>query len=159
MADMEFEGQREGEEVKLVFRRSVLTASRGLFGLVLMGAIGFIPMLIWRENQELFFLWLGFLAIGAVYALGVYMRWYFSYYLVTNQRIRQVVQQGLFRKEVEDLGLDRVLAIKYKTGVMGFGTLILQTLAGKLTITMVRKPQEIYNVLQDLASKAGRQDV
>lgn len=157
---MEFEGQREGEEVELVFRRHILTAWRGLFGLVLMGAIGFVPMLIWRENQELFFLWLGFLAIGLVYALNVYMKWYFSYFLVTNQRLRQVKQEGFFRKEVVDLGLDKILTIKYKTGVLGgifgYGTLTLQTQVGETVITMVRKPQKIYNILQDLANKAGR---
>lgn len=164
MVDMEFEGQREGEKVELVFRRHILTAWRGLFGLVLMGAIGLIPLLIWRDNQELFFLWLGFLAMGLIYALDVYMKWYFSYYLVTNQRLRQVKQLGFFRKEVVDLGLDKILTIKYKTGVwggiFGYGTLILQTplssSAGGMVITMVRKPQEIYNVLQDLASKAGK---
>ena len=160
MTDMEFEGQREGEEVELVFRRHILTAWRGVFGLVLMGAIGFIPMLIWRENQELFFLWLGFLAIGLVYALNVYMKWYFSYFLVTNQRLRQVKQEGFFRKEVVDLGLDKILTIKYKTGVLGgifgYGTLTLQTQVGEMVITMVRKPQKIYNILQDLANKAGK---
>lgn len=157
---MEFEGQREGEEVELVFRRHILTAWRGLLGLVLMGVIGFVPMLIWRENQELFFLWLGFLAIGLVYVLNVYMKWYFSYFLVTNQRLRQVKQEGFFRKEVVDLGLDKILTIKYKTGVLGgifgYGTLTLQTQVGETVITMVRKPQKIYNILQDLANKAGR---
>lgn len=160
MTDMEFEGQREGEEVELVFRRHILTAWRGLFGLVLMGVIGFIPMLIWRENQELFFLWLGFLAIGLIYALNIYMKWYFSYFLVTNQRLRQVKQEGFFRKEVVDLGLDKILTIKYKTGVLGgifgYGTLALQTQVGETVITMVRKPQKIYNILQDLANKAGK---
>lgn len=157
---MEFEGQREGEEVELVFRRHILTAWRGLLGLVLMGAIGFVPMLIWRDNQELFFLWLGFLAIGLVYALNVYMKWYFSYFLVTNQRLRQVKQEGFFRKEVVDLGLDKILTIKYRTGVLGgifgYGTLTLQTQVGETVITMVRKPQKIYNILQDLANKADK---
>lgn len=160
MTDMEFEGQREGEEVELVFRRHILTAWRGFLGLVLMGAIGFVPMLIWRENQELFFLWLGFLAIGLVYALNVYMKWYFSYFLVTNQRLRQVKQEGFFRKEVVDLGLDKILTIKYRTGVLGgifgYGTLTLQTQVGETVITMVRKPQKIYNILQDLANKADK---
>lgn len=122
-----------------------------------MGVIGLIPMLIWRDNQELFFLWLAFLAVGLVYALNVYMKWYFSYFLVTNQRIREVKQQGFFRKEVVDLGLDKILTIKYKTGILGgifgYGTLTLQTQVGEMVITMVRKPQRIYNLLQDLASK------
>ncbi len=155
MTDMEFDGQREGEKVELVFRRHILTAWRGLVGLVLLGVVGLVPMLIWRDNQELFFLWLGFLAVGLVYALYIYMKWYFSYYLVTNQRIRQVKQQGFFRKEVVDLGLDKILTIKYKTGMFGGGTLTLQTQVGEMVITMVRKPQEIYNTLQDLANKVG----
>lgn len=67
----------------------------------------------------------------------------------------------VFRKEVVDLGLDKILTIKYKTGILGgifgYGTLTLQTPlsggAGEMVITMVRKPQKIYNLLQDLASK------
>ena len=63
----------------------------------------------------------GFLAVGLVYALYIYMKWYFSYYEVTNQRIRQGETAGFFRKEVVDLGLDKILTIKYKTGMFGGG--------------------------------------
>ncbi len=99
---------------------------------------------------------IGFL--GLMYA---YMLWHFSYYLVTNQRVRQVRQKGLFRKTVVDLGLDKIQSISYevpglKGGVMGYGTLLIQTQVGDMTISMVRKPEKIYNILQDLANKATR---
>lgn len=158
---MAFEGQREGEEVELVFRRHMSVAWRGVVWLIAWGVLGMTPMLLWRDDQRMFFVWLGSLTIGILGLLYAYMLWHFSYYLVTNQRIRQVRQKGLFRKTVVDLGLDKIHSISYevpgiKGGVMGYGTLLIQTQVGDMTISMVRKPEKIYNILQDLASKATR---
>ena len=92
--------------------------------------------------------------LGAAY---VYMLWYFSYYLLTNQRIRQVRQKGLFRKAVVDLGLDKIQSISYAVGMggglLGFGTLLLQTQVGDMRMGMVERPEKTYNKLQDLVNK------
>lgn len=161
MAEMEFDGQREGEVVELVFRRHILTTWKGWMWLVIFGVVGFIPMLIWRNEQMLFFVWLGCLVVGILIAIRSYMRWYYSYYLLTNQRIRQIQQRGLFRKSVVDLGLDKIQTITYDVpgvlgGIFGYGTLVLKTQVGDMTISMVRKPEEVYNELQDLASKVEK---
>ncbi len=161
---MTFNGQREGEEVELIFRRHILTAWRGAMWLVVLGLAGALPMVLWPGDQRMFFVWLGSLAIGVVGMLYVYMLWYFSYYLVTNQRVRQVRQRGLFRKTVVDLGLDKIQSISYevpgiKGGIFGYGTLLLQTQVGDMTISMVRKPEKTYNILQDLAEKATHEFV
>ena len=156
-----FPGQRKGEEVELIFRRHMMTAWRGLVWLVFWGVVGIIPMLLWRDNQDMFYVWLGCLGVGVIGLLYVYMLWHFSYYLVTNQRVRQVRQKGLFRKTVVDLGLDKIQGISYEVpgilgGMFGYGTLLLQTQVGNMRISMVRKPEKIYNVLQDLVEKAAR---
>ncbi len=156
-----FPGQRKGEEVELIFRRHMMTAWRGLVWLVFWGVVGIIPMLLWRDNQDMFYVWLGSLGVGVIGLLYVYMLWHFSYYLVTNQRVRQVRQKGLFRKTVVDLGLDKIQSISYEVpgilgGMFGYGTLLLQTQVGNMRISMVRKPEKIYNVLQDLVEKAAR---
>ncbi len=156
-----FPGQRKGEEVELIFRRHMMTAWRGLVWLVFWGVAGMIPMLLWRDNQDMFYVWLGCLGVGVIGLLYVYMLWHFSYYLVTNQRVRQVRQKGLFRKTVVDLGLDKIQGISYEVpgilgGMFGYGTLLLQTQVGNMRISMVRKPEKIYNVLQDLVEKAAR---
>ncbi len=156
-----FPGQRKGEEVELIFRRHMMTAWRGLVWLVFWGVVGIIPMLLWRDNQDMFYVWLGCLGVGVIGLLYVYMLWHFSYYLVTNQRVRQVRQKGLFRKTVVDLGLDKIQSISYEVpgifgGMFGYGTLLLQTQVGNMRISMVRKPEKIYNVLQDLVEKAAR---
>ena len=123
--------------------------------------LGVIPMLLWKDDQRMFFVWLGFVAVGMVAAIYTYAMWYFSYYLLTNQRIRQVRQKSLFRKTVVDLGLDKIQSISYEVpgiggGIFGYGTLLLQTQVGDMTISMVRKPEKTYNILQDLAEKATR---
>lgn len=51
---MDFEGQREGEEVELVFRKHLMTAWRGLLFLILMSVVGAVPMLILRDNHDMF---------------------------------------------------------------------------------------------------------
>ncbi len=156
-----FPGQRKGEEVELIFRRHMMTAWRGLVWLVFWGVVGIIPMLLWRDNQDMFYVWLVSLGVGVIGLLYVYMLWHFSYYLVTNQRVRQVRQKGLFRKTVVDLGLDKIQSISYEVpgilgGMFGYGTLLLQTQVGNMRISMVRKPEKIYNVLQDLVEKVAR---
>lgn len=156
-----FPGQRKGEEVELIFRRHMMTAWRGLVWLVFWGVVGIIPMLLWRDNQDMFYVWLGCLGVGVIGLLYVYMLWHFSYYLVTNQRVRQVRQKGLFRKTVVDLGLDKIQSISYEVpgilgGMFGYGTLLLQTQVGNMRISMVRKPEKIYNILQDLVEKVAR---
>ena len=152
-----FEGQREGEVVELVFRRHILTAWRGAAWLIFWVAIGAVPHLVWPEDERMWWVWLGAAVIGVLGAAYVYMLWYFSYYLLTNQRIRQVRQKGLFRKAVVDLGLDKIQSISYAVrmggGLLGFGTLLLQTQVGDMRMGMVERPEKTYNKLQDLVNK------
>ena len=158
MAKAEFEGQREGERVELVVREKITTAWRGLAWLILLIGLGYIPMLVWRGEQVWFFVWLGFLGLGVVCLLWAYMKWYFSYYLIANQRIRRVVQKGFFRKDVVDLGLDKVLGLRYKTGVLG-GAIALKTRAGTMVMKKIKDPEKVYNVLQDLMSEVENERV
>lgn len=152
---MQFEGQRDDEEVQFIFRRHMVTARKGLILLLLMAGLGMVPMLVWRGQTVMFWVWLGFLFIGLILFLYEQMLWYFSIYIVTNQRIRQVSQQGLFKKTVVDLGLDKIQSISYNVpglfgGMFGYGTLLIQTQVGDMTISMVSKPEKTYNKLQNV---------
>ena len=151
---MEFEGQREGEEVIYVFRRDIVTAFKGFFWMVAVTGIGLVPMFLWPDNGRMFFVWLLFFAVGVIGAAYSWMMWYFSYYIVTNERLRQTRQKGFFKKSVVDLELSNILNMSY--GVTGlfaamfdYGTILIQTEAGDLVLSMVSHPETVYNELEN----------
>ena len=158
MRKMIFDGQREGEEVQFVFRRHFLTAKSGLIFLILMIMIGVGLTLLWPNNMMIFETFLALILMGILGFLYSYMLWYFSIYIVTNQRIRQISQRGLFKKSVVDLGLDKIQSISYgvsgiRAGLMGYGTIVIQTAVGDLVISMVKNSEKIYNDLQNLINE------
>ena len=155
---MIFDGQREGEEVQFVFRRHFLTAKSGVIFLILMIMIGVGLTLLWPNNIMIFETFLALILVGVLGFLYSYMLWYFSIYIVTNQRIRQISQRGLFKKSVVDLGLDKIQSISYgvsgiRARLMGYGTIVIQTAVGDLVISMVKNSEKIYNDLQNLINE------
>ncbi len=161
-AQLDFEGQRPGEEVLFVFRRHIIAMRKGFYLLAIPVVITAIPPLIWQSNLELFLLPIGGLALGLILFFYHFMMWYFTIYLVTNQRIRQVTQKGIFGKDVVELRLSKIQNISYNipgfTGEMlGFGTIVIQTFVGDLVIRYVEHPEKTYNKLQDAVATAIEQ--
>ena len=56
MTKLVFDGQREGEEVKFIFRRHLTTAKAGFVFLLLMIFIGVIPLYLWQGDLRMFWL-------------------------------------------------------------------------------------------------------
>ena len=144
--------------MQFVFRRHFLTAKSGVIFLILMIMIGVGWTLLWPNNMMIFEVFLALILVGVLGFLYSYMLWYFSIYIVTNQRIRQISQRGLFKKSVVDLGLDKIQSISYgvngiRAGLMGYGTIVIQTAVGDLVISMVKNSEKIYNDLQNLINE------
>ena len=158
-AELDFEGQRPGEEVVFVFRRHIIAMRKGFYLLLIPLVITAIPPLIWQSNLELFLLPLGGFILGLILFFYHFVLWYFTIYLVTNQRIRQVTQKGLFGKDVVELRLSKIQNISYNIPgfsgeIFGFGTIVIQTFVGDLVIRYVEHPEKTYNKLQDAVSGA-----
>lgn len=157
--ELDFEGQRPGEEVLSVFRRHIIAMRKGFYLLLIPFALSSIPPLIWQSNLELFILpAIGF-GVGLLLFLYHFMMWYFTVYIVTNQRIRQVTQKGFFGKDVVELRLSKIQNISYNIPgfsgeVFSFGTIVIQTFVGDLVIRYVEHPEKVYNKLQDAVSQA-----
>lgn len=157
--DVEFEGQRDGEELLFVFRRHIIAMRKGFYLLLIPFALSSIPPLIWQTNLELFLLPIGGLVLGLILFSYHFLMWYFTIYIVTDQRIRQITQHGFFGKDVVELRLSKIQNISYNVPglsgeLFGFGTIVIQTFVGDLVINKVEHPDEIYNKLQDAVSLA-----
>src|SRR5574344_125215 len=140
--DFQFEGQRPGEDVLFVFRRHIIAMRKGFYGLLVPFAVSSIPPLIWQDKLELFLLPIGGLVLGLLIFFYHFIIWYFTVYIVTNDRIRQVTQRGIFGKDIVELRLSKIQNISYNIpGFFGeifkFGTIVIQTFVGDLVINNV----------------------
>ena len=156
---LDFEGQRDGEKLLFVFRRHIIAMRKGFYLLLIPFAVLSIPYLIWPTNFDLLWLAVFGFVVGIFMFIYHYILWYFTIYIVTDQRIRQVTQRGFFGKDVVELRLSKVQNISYNIpGFSGeifhFGTLVIQTFVGDLVIHNVEHPDDIYNKLQDAVNNA-----
>ena len=157
---LDFDGQRDGEKLLFVFRRHIFAMRKGFYMLLFPFAITAIPPLIWRNSLELLLLPAAGLIIGLSLFFYHFILWYFTIYIVTDQRIRQITQRGFFGRDVVELKLSKIQNISYNIPgfsgeVFKFGTIVIQTFVGDLVINKVEHPVEIYNKLQDAVSDAA----
>lgn len=157
--NLDFEGQRDGEQLLFIFRRHPIAMRKGYYMLLIPLAVGSLPALIWPNILELFLLPVAGLIIGSLLFLYHFIMWYFTIYIVTDQRLRQVTQKGFFGKDVVELRLSKIQNISYNIPgfsgeIFGFGTIVIQTFVGDLVIHKVEHPDKIYNKLQDAVSAA-----
>ena len=158
-AQLDFDGQRPGEKVEFVFRRHIIAMRKGFYLLLIPLVITAIPPLIWQTNLELFLLPLGGFILGLILFSYHAVMWYFTIYIVTNQRIRQVTQKGIFGKDVVELRLSKIQNISYNIPgfsgeIFGYGTIVIQTFVGDLVIRHVEHPEKTYNKLQNAVNTA-----
>lgn len=158
----DFDGQREGEELLFVFRRHVIAMRKGFYLFLIPFAISALPVFIWSTVLEVYWIPLGGFVLGLLLFSYHFLMWYYTVYIVTNQRLRQVTQRGFFGKDVVELGLSKIQNISYNVPgfsgeVFGFGTIIIQTYVGDLVISKVEHPEAIYNKLQDAVAAASRE--
>ena len=144
---------------------------KGFYQLLVPFVIASIPALIvpflpyerlpdwWQDPINLLLISMAGFVIGLVLFFYQWMGWYFSVYIVTTTRLRQVTQSGLFAKSVIDLGLTKIQNISYTiegftAAAFGFGTIVVQTYVGDLVLDKIHNPGAIYNRLQDAVRAA-----
>ena len=90
--------------------------------------------------------------------------WYYSVIIITDQRLVQMNQKGLFNSSVVDVGLDKIQNINFQIGgfaatILKFGTIVIQTFVGDLVIEQVHHPQKIQERLVKIIIKALKSTV
>lgn len=165
----EFKGQFEDEEVLFVFRRHPIVMRKGLVIIMITLLIGAFVGLFTSGNAaamgEFFIQFfspiiIGFL-VGAVALFYYWIGWYHTVCIVTDVRFIQINQTGIFKsREVSDIDLNRILSVNYEIHgmletVLGFGTIIIQTLVGDLYIAKVSRPAETQSNIVQAIKESG----
>jgi len=169
-----FDDQMDDENVKLVFRKHPIVMRKGL----IIGSIAILigpiitTILSYEWGQTLFRVdeaptvaffnlsLLGSLVLAAILFFPSWMSWYFSVFVLTDQRFIQIKQQGFFNKSLVDISIDNISMINYEVqGVqetlLGFGTIVVQTFAGELVIHEVHHPAKIQREMTSILRSLG----
>lgn len=149
-----FAGQQDGEKVLLVEHKYPIVLRKPLiFGMLLM-IWAMLPWGIASYNDYPWAVytvwWMAAWGIVLVwYWVRAWVGWYYSVYVLTNQRILIVSQKGFFSREVSDLTLNNIQNVNYKVAgfqeaMFGFGTVTVETLSGgkPLKLAYVHGPAE-----------------
>lgn len=149
----DFDGQHPDETVLFTFRRHPIAMRKGFYFLLIPFALASVPIFMWPDNLNNLWVALGGLAFGICLFVYHWMGWYFSIFIVTDQRFRQITQKGFFGKSVIDLGILKIQNISYTipgftAAVLGFGTIVIQTYVGDLVLDRIERPSKIYERLQ-----------
>lgn len=163
-----FHDQMEDEEVLFVFRKHPVVMRKGLLlGLValLIGPVVTMVLTFARPNNPptmTFF----FLSIAVSFVIGLilmfpsWITWFYSVFIVTDQRMIQITQKGMFNRSVVDLGLNQIQMVNYEVAglqqtLLGFGTIVMQTYLGDLVIHDIHHPAKIQKKLLGILRDNG----
>jgi hypothetical protein len=160
---LQFDGQQEDEEVIFTFRRHLIAMRKGFYALLIPFVIASIPALIWPAELNNLFIAIGGLVVGISLFFYFWIGWYFSVFIVTTHRLRQVSQRGFFGKSVIDLGISKIQNISYNVpgfsaAIFGFGTIVVQTYVGDLVLDKIEHPGRTYERLQSAIRNAASAD-
>src|SRR5437868_3768078 len=146
-AKKHFKEQFDDEETLLVFRKHPVVMRKGLILSMLGLLLGMIPALIKPEYSVFVAGLIGGLILGALLLLPSWVRWYFSVYIMTNQRFIQQTR-SILQVNVVDISLEQVQMINYQIAgleqtLLNFGTITVQTYVGDLVIRDVHHPAAV----------------
>ncbi|GAC1390701.1 MAG: hypothetical protein NVSMB46_01030 [Candidatus Saccharimonadales bacterium] len=163
-----FSDQFDDEEMLFIFRKHPVVMRVGLIiaslGLLVGPVFTLILTYIKPNNPpsiNFFFLSLLFsLGLSLVLFFPSWIAWYYSLFIVTDQRFIQITQKGLFHRSVVDIGLNQVQMVNYEIAglqetLLGFGTIMMQTYMGDLIIHDVHHPAKIQKKLLNILRGQG----
>lgn len=165
----DFKGQFEDEEVLYVFKRHPIVMRKGLIIMmitILAGAIAGLFLSGSAATMGEFFskfftpVGIGFL-VGGIGLFYYWIGWHYSVCIVTNERFIQFSQKGIFKsRSVNDISLGRILSVNYEVHgmmetILGFGTIIIQTLVGDFFLTKIPHPAETQSKIVQAIKESG----
>ena len=163
-----FDDQFDDEEVLLVFRKHPIVMRKGLIygmGFWIVGPVYTLILTYTKPDNppSMAFFGLSLLVsvlIGSIIFAPSYMSWYFSVFVVTNQRLMQITQKGFFHRSVVDMGLSQIQMVNYEISglqetLLGFGTIMMQTFVGDLVIHEVHHPAKIQKKIIEILREQG----
>jgi hypothetical protein len=155
-----FKDQYDDEEVLYVFRKHPIVMRKGLVLASLAILLGTVPAFIKPEFSYFYGGLAGGFLLSTIVFAPSWIAWYYSIFIVTDQRLIQITRKGLFHKTVVDMNLSQIQSLNYQINgfqatMLGFGTIMIQTYMGDLVIHEVHHPEKIQKKIAGILKQEG----
>jgi uncharacterized membrane protein YdbT with pleckstrin-like domain len=152
--------QHTGEKIEFVLRRHPIVFLGPIFVFLVLAGVPFAGKAVFFSDKPFVFSeplsWAGIVLLVTAYYLGIwvfFLSQFTDYYLdiniVTNDRIIDINQKGLFGRSVAELDLTRVQDVHSEIKgiiptILGYGTVIVQTAANEENFHFEQVPNPNY---------------
>ncbi len=154
---------KENERVREIYRQSpfilIQTAGLHLVGIILIGYM----LIRFRPVGLLQTLLLALALVIILHFLRTIIIWRLNTYVVTNQRLLNYGQKGLFDQTVIETPHERILNVSYKTEglvsrIVGYGDVVVQVvgLMEPIILKNIDTPMEIKDYLWEMHKRIAQ---
>jgi uncharacterized membrane protein YdbT with pleckstrin-like domain len=155
-----FPGQHQTEEVEIVFHQHPLVMRKPLIIGLLLILVSVLPPLFWPLASWAWKPMQLVLVIVVAYWFYAWVGWYYTVYIVTNERIIEIKQRGFFNRKVSEYGLDKIQNINYhirgfQAVLFQFGDITAQTYVGDIVMKMIHRPVQIHSRMIDVVRRVN----
>ncbi len=155
-ADTEFPGQHPNERVVLVFRQHPVVLRKQLIYGMLALLLGLIPLMIWPLSSVALKISLITPVVVLLYWFYYWVGWYYSVYIVSDLRLIDIRQKGLFNRKVSEVGFDKIQSINYhvnglQAAMLKYGDITVQTYASEWKLPNVHHPEAVHEEIMATA--------
>ncbi|MFZ5438227.1 MAG: hypothetical protein ACOZAK_04205 [Patescibacteria group bacterium] len=165
-----FDTQMDGEQIVLVLRQHPITLIKKVATILVMLLM---PIILPKVSFVDFFplsyqsaMVLGWYTITLGFALETFLVWFFSVFIITDERIIDVDFLSLLFKDISSAKIDAIQDISSKTGgmlatVVDYGTVYIQTAGEKTEIQFenVPQPAKVAAILNELLLEEEKEKI
>lgn len=151
-----FDGQRDNEEIKAVWRQHPWVMSRAALIAIILIFIGSLPLAIFSASWGIEALLL-FIGIAGLYIVLHLYLWLNTIYILTDQRVFAIVQHRLFHRTNNEVPLENIQNVSHaKKGpwqmMFDYGEVEVET-SGAKTAMRLKNVERPYFVQQKILAK------
>lgn len=168
--------QKGYEKIIYLLRRHPLVLARGLFVFIILAALPFVAYYFFAPTIPLYLndpaLKIVIILGTSIYALSVwlflfsaFLDYYLDLWIVTNDRIMNIEQHGLFGRTVSELDLTKIQDVTSDTRgiiptIFGYGNVHIQTAAEekRFVFEQIPNPHEIRKGILDLIEEDKKRE-
>lgn len=155
----EFPGQHPDESVVLVFHQHPVVMRKPLLLGLIAIVLSIIPLdFVFDGPYYPTLVKIPFIVFLIVLAYWFYnwIGWYYSVYIVTDQRLIDIRQKGFFNRKVSEVGFEKVQSINYhikglQAALLQFGDITVQTYTDKWVMAYIHHPEAVHTEMMRAA--------